>query len=32
MSQPFTYIHPNAKIAANVSIDSFTSIHDNVEI
>lgn len=32
MIHPLTYIHPEAKIGANVTIDPFTSIHKNVEI
>lgn len=32
MNYPQTYIHPKAKIAANVQIDPFTVIHKNVEI
>lgn len=32
MSSPLTYIHPNAKIGANVQIDPFAVIHDDVEI
>ncbi len=32
MSQPLSVIHPNAKIAANVSIDPFSVIHEDVEI
>ena len=29
---PYTYIHPDARLAANVRIDPFTVIHQNVEI
>jgi UDP-N-acetylglucosamine acyltransferase len=32
MIHPLTYIHPDAKIAANVRIEPFTTIHKNVEI
>ncbi|MGN6567989.1 MAG: acyl-ACP--UDP-N-acetylglucosamine O-acyltransferase [Flavipsychrobacter sp.] len=32
MIHPLTYIHPDAKIAPNVKIDPFTTIHKNVEI
>lgn len=32
MIQPLAYIHPGAKIAANVEIGPFTTIHENVEI
>lgn len=32
MTSTLNYIHPNAKIAANVSIDPFSTIHENVEI
>jgi len=32
MSQPLAFIHPNAKIGSNVTIDPFTMIHDDVEI
>ncbi|MEY2894802.1 MAG: Acyl-[acyl-carrier-protein]--UDP-N-acetylglucosamine O-acyltransferase, partial [Bacteroidota bacterium] len=32
MSQPLSVIHPSAKIAANVSIDPFSVIHEDVEI
>lgn len=32
MIHPLTYIHPEAKIGANVTIDPFSSIHKNVEI
>jgi UDP-N-acetylglucosamine acyltransferase len=32
MIHPQTYIHPNAKIGANVKIDPFSVIHQNVEI
>ncbi len=32
MNQPLVYIHPNAKIAENVTIDPFTTIKDNVTI
>jgi len=32
MIHPLTYIHPEAKIGLNVSIDPFTTIHKNVEI
>jgi UDP-N-acetylglucosamine acyltransferase len=32
MIHPLTYIHPEAKIGANVTIDPFTTIHKNVEI
>ncbi|MBS1689064.1 MAG: acyl-ACP--UDP-N-acetylglucosamine O-acyltransferase [Bacteroidetes bacterium] len=32
MIHPLTYIHPDAKIAPNVKIDPFTTVHKNVEI
>ena len=32
MLQPLSYIHPNAKIAENVTIDPFTTIYGDVEI
>lgn len=32
MIHPLTYIHPEAKIGANVTIDPFSTIHKNVEI
>ncbi len=32
MIQPLTYIHPDAKLGANVKVDPFTVIHKNVEI
>lgn len=32
MIHPQTYIHPDAKIGANVKIDPFSVIHQNVEI
>lgn len=32
MHQPLAYIHPQAKIAENVTIDPFAVIHNNVEI
>ncbi|MBL7711602.1 MAG: acyl-ACP--UDP-N-acetylglucosamine O-acyltransferase [Chitinophagaceae bacterium] len=32
MIHPLTYIHPDAKIGTNVTIDPFTTIHKNVEI
>lgn len=32
MIHPQAYIHPNAKLAANVKVDPFTVIHQNVEI
>lgn len=32
MIHPHTYIHPNAKLAANVKVDPFSVIHQNVEI
>jgi UDP-N-acetylglucosamine acyltransferase len=32
MNQPLAYIHPEAKIAANVVIEPFTVIHKNVTI
>ena len=32
MIHQLTHIDPKAKIAANVSIDAFTSIHEDVEI
>jgi UDP-N-acetylglucosamine acyltransferase len=32
MNQPLAYIHPEAKIAANVVIEPFTVIHKNVSI
>lgn len=32
MTQPLAYIHPEAKIGENVTIDPFSVIHENVEI
>ncbi|MFW5793561.1 MAG: acyl-ACP--UDP-N-acetylglucosamine O-acyltransferase [Bacteroidota bacterium] len=32
MNQPLAYVHPQAKIAANVVIEPFVTIHKNVEI
>ena len=32
MLQPLAYIHPDAKIAENVTIDPFTTIYGDVEI
>ncbi len=32
MIHPLTYVHPDAKIGANVRIDPFSAIHKNVEI
>ncbi len=32
MNQPLAYVHPQAKIADNVVIEPFTTIHKNVEI
>jgi UDP-N-acetylglucosamine acyltransferase len=32
MIQPFSYVHPSAKIAENVTIDPFVTIHADVEI
>ncbi len=32
MIHPLTYVHPDAKIAPNVRIDPFTTVHKNVEI
>lgn len=32
MNYPLTHIHPDAKIAANVTIEPFTAIHGDVEI
>lgn len=32
MIQPLAYVHPSAKIADNVTIDPFVTIHKNVEI
>lgn len=32
MIHPLTYVHPEAKIGLNVTIDPFTSVHKNVEI
>lgn len=32
MNQPFAYIHPEAKIAAGVTIEPFATIHKNVEV
>lgn len=32
MKKNLTHVHPNAKIAPNVIIEPFTTIHDNVEI
>ena len=30
MNQPLAYVHPQAKIARNVVIEPFTTIHNNV--
>ena len=30
MNQPLAYVHPGAKIAKNVVIEPFTTIHNNV--
>lgn len=32
MNQPLAYVHPQAKIASNVVIEPFVTIHKNVEI
>ncbi|MBX2951180.1 MAG: acyl-ACP--UDP-N-acetylglucosamine O-acyltransferase [Leadbetterella sp.] len=32
MNQPLAFIHPNAKIAKNVVVEPFTTIHNDVEI
>ena len=32
MNQPLAYVHPGAKIAKNVVIEPFTTIHNNVKI
>src|ERR1700751_4555979 len=32
MIHPHTYIHPNARVAANVKIDPFSVIHQDVEV
>ena len=32
MNQPLAYVHPSAKIAKNVVIEPFTTIHGNVTI
>ena len=32
MNQPLAYIHPGAKIAKNVVVEQFTTIHNNVTI
>lgn len=32
MNQPFSFVHPQAKIASNVVIEPFVTIHKNVEI
>lgn len=32
MNQPLAYIHPGAKIAKNVVVETFTTIHNNVTI
>jgi UDP-N-acetylglucosamine acyltransferase len=32
MNQPLAYIHPSAKIASNVVVEPFVTIHKNVEI
>lgn len=32
MNQPFSYVHPQARIADNVVIEPFVTIHKNVEI
>ena len=32
MNQPLAYVHPGAKIAKNVVIEPFTTIHNDVEI
>lgn len=32
MTQPYTYIDPNAKLARNVKVDPFTVIHGDVQI
>lgn len=32
MNQPLAYVHPEAKIAANVVIEPFVTIHKNVEV
>ena len=32
MNQPLAYIHPGSKIATNVVVEPFTTIHNNVII
>ena len=32
MNQPLAYVHPQAKIARNVVIEPFTTIHNNVKL
>ncbi|MDR9400168.1 MAG: acyl-ACP--UDP-N-acetylglucosamine O-acyltransferase [Psychroflexus sp.] len=32
MNQPLAYVHPGAKIAKNVVIEPFTTVHNNVQI
>lgn len=32
MNQPLAFVHANAKIAKNVVIEPFTTIHSDVEI
>ncbi|MGA8854386.1 MAG: acyl-[acyl-carrier-protein]--UDP-N-acetylglucosamine O-acyltransferase, partial [Christiangramia sp.] len=32
MNQPLAYVHPGAKIAKNVVIEPFATIHNNVVI
>ena len=32
MIQPLSYIHPDAKVADNVIVEPFSTIHKNVEI
>ena len=32
MNQPLAYVHPGAKIANNVVIEPFVTIHNNIEI
>lgn len=32
MNQPLAYVHPDAKIAQNVTIEPFSTIYENVEI
>jgi UDP-N-acetylglucosamine acyltransferase len=32
MNQPLAYIHPNARLGTNVTVEPFATIYDNVEI